>query len=337
LDYDKHIKRIAMPNHDIIVIGASAGGVEALQNLVSQFAYNLQAAVFVVQHTAPHGPGLLAELLDRAGPLDATLAENGAPIKHGMIYVAPPDYHLMVHHDYVRIDRGPKENRTRPAIDPLFRSAAVAYGSRVIGVILTGMLDDGTAGLLAVKRCGGLAVVQHPDDAIFSDMPVSALEHVQVDYCLPLIGMGKTLNQLVYEPAGQPVAAPTDLIIEAKMAENIENQIAREQEFGSPVPYGCPTCGGPLWEWHRDGLRRYRCHVGHAFTQRALIADQDEALERALRVALRTLEERTHMLASLAQNEREKGRGQSAAAYEARAVESKAHVQTLRALLEKGS
>lgn len=252
-----------------------------------------------------------------------------------MIYVAPPDHHLLVHQDRVRIVRGPRENRARPAIDPLFRSAAVAYGSRVIGVLLSGLLDDGTAGLLAVKRCGGVAVVQHPDDALYRDMPAKALGHVEVVYCLPLASLGSALNQLAHEAASDPVETPKDIRIEAKMAEHIESAIPREQELGTPVPYGCPTCGGPLWEWGYDGLPWYRCHVGHAFTQRALIADQDDAFERALWVAMRTLEERTNMLVSLAQNEREKGRRQSAALYETRAAESKAHAQSLRGLLHK--
>jgi two-component system chemotaxis response regulator CheB len=322
-----------MPNHDIIVMGASAGGVEALLKLVPQLRHDLPAAVFVVLHTTPRGPGLLAHMLDRAGPLKAVLAEDHAPIQHGTIYVAPPDYHLLVHRDYMRIERGPRENRVRPAIDPLFRSAAVAYGSRVIGVLLTGLLDDGTAGLLAVKRCGGVAVVQHPDDAVYKDMPSSALSHVEVDDCLPLANMGKRLNQLVHEPAGEPIKAPEDIVIEVEMAEHMESAIRREPKRGTPVPYGCPSCGGPLWEWSHDGLQRYRCHVGHAFTQRALIEDQDEAFERALWVALRTLEERTNMLMSLAQNERDKSRHQSAAAYETQASESRTHVQTLRGLL----
>jgi two-component system chemotaxis response regulator CheB len=150
-----------MANHDIIVIGASAGGVEALLKLAAQLPDDLPAAVFVVQHTAPDGPGRLADLLDRAGPIEARLAQNGEAIQRGVMYVAPPDQHLLVHKDYIGITRGPRENRARPAIDPLFRSAAVAYGSRVIGVVLTGLLDDGTAGLLAVKRCCAIRLSSH--------------------------------------------------------------------------------------------------------------------------------------------------------------------------------
>jgi two-component system chemotaxis response regulator CheB len=275
--------------------------------------------------------------LNRAGLLEVRKAQNGEAIQRGVIYVAPPDQHLLVHKDHVRVSRGPKENRMRPAIDPLFRSAAAAYGSRVIGVVLTGLLDDGTAGLLAVKRCGGMAVVQHPEDAMFSDMPTSALANVEVDYCLPLAGMGKLLTKLAHETAGRAGEAPKDIVVEAKMAETIQSAIPNEEELGTPAPYGCPECGGPMWELRNDGLRRYRCHVGHAFTPRALLADQDEALEKALWIALRTLEERANMLASLARDEREKGRHQSARIYAERAAESKTHAQSLSALLTKSA
>lgn len=324
-----------MANHDIIVIGASAGGVEALSYLVAQLPHNLPAAVFVVQHTTPNGPGLLVTILDRAGPLETRIAENGEAIQRGMIYLAPPDQHLLVDKDRVRIARGPRENRARPAIDPLFRSAAVAYSTRVIGVVLTGMLDDGTAGLLAVKRCGGTTVVQHPDDAMYKDMPTSALANVEVDHCLPLSDIGRMLNQLAHEPADTAVEVPQDLVVEAKMVESIKSDIPNEEAYGTPALYGCPACGGPMWEWHRDEFLRYRCHVGHAFTPRTMLADQDEALERVLWIALRTLEERTNMLAALAREERAKGRHKSADIYEARAAESKAHTQSLREFLVK--
>jgi two-component system chemotaxis response regulator CheB len=327
-----------MAHHDIIVIGASAGGVEALLQLAAQLPYDLPAAVFVVQHTSPDGPGRLAALLNPAGPLEARPAQHGEAIQRGVIYVAPPDQHLLVHKDYIGISRGPRENRARPAIDPLFRSAAVAYGSRVIGVVLTGLLDDGTAGLLAVKRCGGVAVVQHPDDAMYSDMPASALANVEVDYCLPLASLGRLLTKLAHEePAGREVEAPQDIVVEAQMAEHVKSVIPSEEELGTPALYGCPECGGPMWELRNDGLRRYRCHVGHAFTSRTLLGDQDEALEKALWIALRTLEERANMLASLAQDEREKGRYRSAKMYAERAAESRTHAQTLSALLVQGA
>src|ERR687896_251859 len=174
-----------MPSHDTVVIGASAGGVKALTAIVSRFPASLPAAVFVGIHLPVNSPSVLPQILQRAGPLPAAFASHGEAIKHGHIYIAPPDHHLLIARGYMRVVRGPKENRHRPSADALFRTAASAYGPRVVGVVLTGALDDGTLGLQAVKRRGGLAVVQDPHDALVPSMPRSALESVQVDYCLP--------------------------------------------------------------------------------------------------------------------------------------------------------
>src|SRR4051795_8584407 len=169
-------------NRDVIVIGGAAGGVEAVTRLARGLPADLPAAVLVAIHRGPDGAGLLAEILDAAGPLPAAMAEEGQPLERGRIYVAPPDRHLLVGHDHVHVRRGPRENRTRPAIDPLFRSAAANCTSRVIGVVLSGMQNDGSSGLLAIKRCGGLAVVQDPKDARFGEMPASAIAHGAVDH-----------------------------------------------------------------------------------------------------------------------------------------------------------
>src|SRR5437588_11068380 len=190
-----------MPGHDIIVVGASAGGVEALVTLARSLQRNLQAAVFVVLHIPAQSPSLLPEILGRAGPLKAVQATDDMQIEQGHIYVAPPDHHMLMELGKVRVVRGPKENRHRPAVDPLFRSAALAYGPRVIGVILTGALDDGTAGLLAVKRRGGIAVVQDPSEAMYPSMPSSALAHVEVDHVLSLADIGPLLGRLASQEA----------------------------------------------------------------------------------------------------------------------------------------
>src|SRR5512143_1545811 len=190
-----------MEGYNIVVIGASAGGVEAISKLLTQLPAGLPAAVFIVQPISANSPGLLHQVLGRHASLPVTLARHDEPIRQGHVYVAPPDYHLLLSPGVVHVVRGPRENRTRPAIDPLFRSAAVTYGARVIGVLLTGMLDDGSAGLLAIRHCGGIVIVQDPQDAKYPDMPRNALEYLTADYRLPLLEIGKVLTQLIYQAA----------------------------------------------------------------------------------------------------------------------------------------
>jgi two-component system, chemotaxis family, protein-glutamate methylesterase/glutaminase len=230
-----------VPGHDIIVIGASAGGVEAIKVLVAGFPHDLQAAIFVVLHLSPTGPSILAEILTQAGLLPATQVVKGEIIAPGHIYGAPPDHHLLVEQGHVRVTRGPKENRFRPSVDVLFRSAAYAYGSRVIGVILIGALDDGTAGLWAVKDRGGLAVVQDPQEALHASMPQSALRHVSIDACLPLAKIAPTLVQLSGEPASTEGAHPVSkkLAIEARMAWGDHILDSGILELGTLSPYTC--------------------------------------------------------------------------------------------------
>jgi two-component system chemotaxis response regulator CheB len=194
-----------MARHDIIVIGASAGGVHALVTLVGSFPQKLSAAIFVVLHIPARSRSILPHILSRAGPLNAVEAVDCMDIEHRCIYVVPPDHHLLIERGHVRVVSGPKENRHRPAVDPLFRSAAHVYGTRVVGVILTGALNDGTAGLLAVKRHGGIAVVQDPDEALYSSMPLSALANVEVDYRLPLSSIGPLLVNLASEQVEENV------------------------------------------------------------------------------------------------------------------------------------
>src|SRR6478735_7471049 len=188
-----------MASHDIVVIGGSAGGIEALKRICEGLPSDFPAAVFVVVHISPSSRSIMPDLLSRAGKLPARHPRNDEPINRGVIYVAPPDVHMLLRPGHVILRRGPQENRTRPAIDPLFRSAAVAYGSRVIGVLLSGLLDDGCAGLIAIKSCGGLCVVQEPNDAMWSEMPRNALAHANVDHCVPVADMPDLLSRLVHE------------------------------------------------------------------------------------------------------------------------------------------
>lgn len=286
-----------MGKHDIIVIGASAGGVVALQELCRRLPSGLPASLFVVQHISPAAISALPHLLSRSGPLPAFHPSDGEPIRPGHIHVAPPDHHLLVKPGLVLVRRGPKENRTRPAIDPLFRSAAVAYGPRVIGVVLTGMLDDGTAGLLAIKRCGGLAIAQDPDDAQWPAMPRHARDHVALDHCVAMGALPDLLTRLVDEPAEPVVPVPGELVLEARGAER---ELAGPTGgggplIGTPAPISCPECRGTLLEIQDGPLLRFRCQVGHAFSPKTLSTAQAEALEQAFWVALRTHEERLRL------------------------------------------
>ena len=298
-----------MPGHDIIVVGASAGGVEALVTLARSLKRNLQAAVFVVLHIPAQSPSLLPEILSRAGPLKAVQATDEMQMEQGHIYVAPPDHHMLMELGKVCVVRGPKENRHRPAVDPLFRSAALAYGPRVIGVILTGALDDGTAGLLAVKRRGGIAIVQDPDEALYPSMPLSALENVEVDYTLPLASIGPLLGRLAHEPSkekgGYPVSE--DMEKETKLADMDLAIMHNNQQVGTPSAFSCPECGGVLWEIHDGDLLRFRCRVGHAFSIESVLAEQSDVLEEALWVALKTLQESADLAQRLAQHAHRRG------------------------------
>ena len=281
-----------MPN-DIIVVGASAGGIEALKELVGALPEDFSASIFIVLHTAPDAPGLLPDILDRVARLTTKKAEDGERINAGTIYVAPPDRHLLVEPNRLRVTRGPKENRFRPAIDPLFRSAAQTYGPRVIGVILTGYLDDGTAGLWTVKQLGGTAIVQDPKDALVPFMPQNALAHVNVDYCLPLAEIAPLLVRLTTEAAEEEGVYPVPKEVE------IEVNIAKEQkaidagvlQLGEPSNYACPECHGVLLQLKEGPLYRFRCQTGHAYSLESLLTDITEKMDDALWNSIRAFEE----------------------------------------------
>ncbi|MBI3941789.1 MAG: chemotaxis protein CheB [Chloroflexi bacterium] len=331
-----------MGQRDMIVIGASAGGVEILKTLVQGLPADLPAAIFVVLHITAGGVGALARILDRTGPLRARRATDGEPIVPGQIYVAPPDHHILVKEGHVHVTRGPKENRVRPAIDPLFRSAAIAYGSRVIGVILTGMLDDGTAGLLAVKSCGGVAIVQDPEDALFPGMPSSAIHFVDVDYKVPAAQIPALLVKLVQqkletESNSTKHNVPQQLVTEEEIAEQkVESYDIQNHMNAKPSILSCPECGGTLWEYQDHQLMRYRCHVGHAFTARALAEEQEETLDRALWVAIRVLENRAALNHRMAEDARQRGLRRLARDCEERVQESEENATVLRDLLFHG-
>ena len=267
---------------DIVVIGGSAGGVEAITTLLRQLPADLPASVFVVCHMLPNATAHLVDAFNAAGPLVAKTAEDGEEITPGMIYVAPPDRHLLVKRAHLRITRGPRENRW-PAIDPLFRSAAVAYGARVIGIVLTGLLDDGTAGLQAVKRCGGVAIVQDPEEAPFPDMPKNALANVDIDHCLAIGEMPGLLQRLVREPVAAGAAVPSDLEKEARIAEMGFSNAKITDELGTLATHVCPECSGPLWRRDEPGV-----------SQRPSMVEHHESLAREAREHASTLRRVLH-------------------------------------------
>jgi two-component system chemotaxis response regulator CheB len=321
-----------MPGHDIMVVGASAGGLEALKLLVSGLPQDFRAALFVVQHIAPEAVSVLPAILSRAGPLPAAHADNGQAIEPGHIYVAPPDHHLLVEPWHIRLTRGPKENRFRPAVDVLCRSAAYAYGPRAVGVILTGSLDDGTAGLWAIKDRGGIAVVQDPEEALFPSMPKSALRHVAVDYCLPLADIAPLLVRLSAIPApeegGSPVSERLD--IEARIAKEANALEIGVMRLGTLSPYTCPDCHGVLMQIEEGGLLRFRCHTGHAFSVSNLLAEVSESIEQALWSTLRGMEESLLLLQHLARHTRVGGEGATADLLETKAREVTQRVALIR-------
>jgi two-component system chemotaxis response regulator CheB len=323
-----------MQHRDIIVMGASAGGLEVLREILRGLPEDLPASVFVVMHMSADSPGLLATVLGRDAELPVTEAKDGEKLRRAHIYVARPDHHLLVSEGRVRVLRGPKQNRHRPALDPLFRSAAVTYGPRVIGVVLTGNLDDGTAGLRAVKDRGGLAVVQDPRQAEFPGMPQSAVSHVEVDLQLPSSSIAAALTAAVREPVEGPApAARPDLEIEVR-SDSGEGHMEDMEAIGTPSVFACPECSGTLWEIGDPDLPRFRCRVGHAYTAESLVAQQDDYLEDALWAALRSLEENVTLARRMSERfRRNPGTASLAERYQRRAESHQRHANELRRLL----
>jgi two-component system chemotaxis response regulator CheB len=319
-----------------VVIGASAGGIEALQRLVCSLPSDLPAAVLVVLHTSGRSRSAMPQILERAGNLPASNPEDWTPIQDGHIYIAPPDRHMLVQGNMLRVLQGPRENLHRPAIDPLFRSAAVARGRRVIGIILTGMLDDGTSGLMVVHAHGGTAMVQDPDSALFSSMPQNALDQVPEALVLPLDEIAGELVRLVREELPETKVPNESGSVEEKETQFLELEMPQMEDAdrpGRPSPFACPDCGGVLWELDENGFLRFRCRVGHAFTARYLDAEQRQAIETALWSALRALEESAslyHRLADRTDLTRTPG---AKGPYEERAVNTSQNAKILREFL----
>jgi len=296
-----------MANHikKIIVIGASAGGMQATAQLLSKLDPELDVSVFVVLHVAKHAMGeVITHYMQKHTTIPCSIAINNEPIKSRHIYIGPPDRHLIIKPGVILINDGPSENHWRPSIDVLLRSAAVAYDSSVIGVILSGMLDDGTSGMGAIKKCGGICIVQEPSEAEFPDMPNNVLNHVDVDYRVPIADMGYIIQDMVAKhPVVRLKDIPPEIKLEADITERMGSSMDDLRKIATHTVFTCPDCGGGLWQVNNDTIRRYRCHTGHVFNESILLTTQEKALEESIWVSIRMLEERRNLLLTIAQSQ----------------------------------
>jgi two-component system chemotaxis response regulator CheB len=319
-----------MNTRDMIAIGGSTGALDALKCIFANLPANLPAAVFVVMHIASDGGKMLADILDAAGPIAVKTAAEGDIIENGRAYVAPAGQHLLVNKGTIRLGQGPRENMVRPAVDPLFRSAALSYGPRVIAVVLSGMLNDGAAGLAAVQRCGGLAIVQDPADAQADDMPLNALDACAVDYRATASKLAQTLVQLTNEPAPPPLPVPGDIALEVQIAAGRPSTPDIIAQIAFPVPLSCPSCSGVLSQITEPSRLRFRCQIGHAYTADALDKEQEAAIAEAVGVALRVLEERHTLLIKMAADAKRREHNHSAKQFEERAADHRRQADTIR-------
>ncbi|AOM79638.1 chemotaxis protein CheB [Pedobacter steynii] len=320
-----------MEKRNIVVIGGSTGGFEAFKRIVQGLPPDLDASIFIVWHMSPNIRGILPEVLNKLNTIKAAHAYDNELIVSNRIYVAPPDHHLLIEEGRVRVTHGPKENRFRPAVDPLFRSAAYAYGKRVIGVVLSGGLDDGTAGLWRIKFSGGLAVVQDPNDAEVASMPENALREVEIDYCVALDDMPALLVKL-----SQEVIGSTEIMKDEKT--KIEINIAAEENalkqgslnIGVLSPYTCPECHGVLSKIMDGDLSRFRCHTGHAYSADTLMASVTEKIEDSLYSAVRGMDESILLLNHIGDHYAEANQPKLAAVYFKKAKEAEGRSNLVR-------
>jgi two-component system chemotaxis response regulator CheB len=312
---------------NIVVIGTSAGGFLAATKLLSALGEDLNAAVFIVIHISKNSLApVIANHLQKQTKLRIKVAEDGEPICNKMIYLAPSDHHLMIDQNSVVVQRGAYENHYRPSIDVLFRSAAASYGSCVTGIVLTGMLDDGTSGMSAIKRSGGLCIVQDPAEAEYPNMPNSVLGNLQVDYTLPVAEIGYVLTDLLANRACTPSEIPEDVRYEATITRRMSSEISATEPLGNESLFTCPDCGGILRMIYKDAVVRYRCYTGHTFTEASLVENQVRKLEESLWTAIRMMEERKNLLLTM---RHEQGPPPE------RALQMEVHVQRLKEMLQQ--
>jgi two-component system, chemotaxis family, protein-glutamate methylesterase/glutaminase len=322
-----------MSNRDILAIGTSAGGVDALRFLASELPGDLPASVLVVIHLSAQFESSLDAILTQAGPLPARFADDRMKLERGQIYIAPPSSHMLADGDELRLGQGPRENHARPAIDPMFRSLALCCGPRAIGAVLTGALGDGASGLYTLHKHGGLTVVQDPNDAAHAGMPEAALTKFRPDHVASLAGMPALFQRLVGEPQGSAASSgkpSADLVYEVELAKGGNGSMSKMDEIGRRSLLACPDCHGVMWEIQEGNLLRYRCHVGHAYTAELMSLALDENLYRALGSGLRALDERVALASRLHKQAEDAGRTHLAESWRRKHVEYEQEADTLR-------
>jgi two-component system, chemotaxis family, protein-glutamate methylesterase/glutaminase len=320
-----------MRGHDVVVIGGSAGAIGALQELITHLPPELPVSLLAVLHLS-HDATSVPLMLRQADPYRVRFARDGDRLAPGEVLLAPPNEHLAVDQARVRLARGPRENFWRPSIDVLFRTAAVSHASRVAGLLLSGALDDGVAGLQAIQRCGGQVLVQDPEEAAYPDLPRHALQNVPGIRALRVRELAGEIARLASEPPGPESDIPPDLLMEARIATH-PTQDATDAAFRelTPTVYTCPECSGPLSR--ASNGERYRCRVGHAYGSETLLDQTRHQIESSLWSAVRLHEQRATLSRARAVREEETGREHAAASYTARARESEQHAARLRELL----
>jgi two-component system, chemotaxis family, protein-glutamate methylesterase/glutaminase len=314
---------------DLVCIGGSSGAVEPLRTILPGLPDDFPASIIIVLHVASGSTGVFSAIAS-ASRMPVHRAEDGMLLQQGNVYIAPPDHHLLTLAGRLRLGNGPRENCSRPAIDPLFRSAAVSFGPRAVAVLLSGMLSDGAAGLAAVKRCGGIALVQAPRDALAPDMPLAALEATPVDLSADAADLIPAIERFVRDVPGPSVAVPDDIRLEVEIAAGNRLGSDRLRQVAEPVAITCPDCGGVLSEMANGAPLRFRCQVGHAYNADALLAKQESQVDEAVRVALRIIEERVELLSRMCRDAARVGRKTAAELYAERAEEYRGYADILR-------
>jgi two-component system chemotaxis response regulator CheB len=321
---------------NLIVIGASAGGIKAIVKIIEGLPKALDAAIMIVLHVSRKSSASnIIEIFQRNTTLKCYVALDKMNIQEGNIYLAPPENHLLVNDGVMLLNQGPEENRHRPSIDALFRSAAVHLGNRVIGIVLTGMLDDGTSGMYAIKACGGRCIVQNPSEAEYADMPRNVLKKIEVDHMADLDQMPILIQNILSKPLPPKIAIPDELKVEADITEKLMSDINQLKKIAEQSDFVCPDCGGGLWAIKNDPTHRYRCYTGHVYTEKILQDVQDLKIEESIWVSIRMLEEKRNMLQLLASRKNGSSDNSTVFSLNKRIDEITEHIKRLKSLIVK--